>query len=64
MGESIVAIVTTYVKNQLVEKDIQKECALKLENFMVPQKIYFIDEMPKSSNGKIDKKILKSTILK
>lgn len=63
IGESIVAIVTTYVKNQLVEKDIQKECALKLENFMVPQKIYFIDEMPKSSNGKIDKKILKSTFL-
>ncbi len=64
MGESIVAVVTTYTKSQLVEKDIQKECALKLENFMVPQKIHFLKEMPKSTNGKIDKKILKSTILK
>jgi acyl-coenzyme A synthetase/AMP-(fatty) acid ligase len=32
---------------------------LKLENFMVPQQIIFVDEMPKSSNGKIDKKSLK-----
>ncbi len=64
MGESIVAFVTIHSKTQLVEKDIQKECALKLENFMVPQKIHFVKEMPKSTNGKIDKKILKSTILK
>jgi acyl-coenzyme A synthetase/AMP-(fatty) acid ligase len=64
MGESIIAIVTTYPNSEIVEKDIQKECALKLENFMVPQKIIFVDEMPKSTNGKIDKKILKSTILK
>jgi len=26
---------------------------------MVPQKIVFLDEMPKSTNGKIDKKELK-----
>lgn len=64
MGESIVAFVTTYPTAELVEKDIQKVCASKLENFMVPQKIIFVDEMPKSTNGKIDKKILKSTILK
>ncbi len=64
MGESIVAFVTTYPNSKSVEKDIQKECALKLENFMIPQKIYFIDEMPKSTNGKIDKKILKSRIVK
>ena len=64
MGESIVAFVTTYPNSELVEKDIQKECVSKLENFMVPQKVNFLDEMPKSTNGKIDKKILKSTILK
>lgn len=64
MGESIVAFVTNYPNSDLVEKDIQKECASKLENFMVPQKIYFLDEMPKSTNGKIDKKILKSTVVK
>jgi acyl-CoA synthetase (AMP-forming)/AMP-acid ligase II len=64
MGESIVAFVTTYPDAGLVEMDIQKECASKLENFMVPQKIIFLDEMPKSTNGKIDKKTLKSAIVK
>jgi acyl-coenzyme A synthetase/AMP-(fatty) acid ligase len=31
-----------------------------LEPFMVPQKIIFLPEMPKSTNGKIDKKELKN----
>jgi non-ribosomal peptide synthetase component E (peptide arylation enzyme) len=29
-----------------------------LESFMIPQKVVFLAEMPKSSNGKIDKKEL------
>ena len=33
-----------------------------LELFMVPQRIVFLDEMPKSSNSKIDKKALKTII--
>jgi acyl-CoA synthetase (AMP-forming)/AMP-acid ligase II len=64
MGESIIAFVTTYPNSGLIEKNIQKECAAKMENFMIPQKIIFVEEMPKSTNGKIDKKNLKSTILK
>ena len=64
IGESITAFVTTYSNYQLKEKDVQKECMSKLENFMVPQRIIFLDEMPKSSNGKIDKKSLKSAIEK
>jgi long-chain acyl-CoA synthetase len=63
MGESIVAFITTYSNNQTNGKDIQKECASKLENFMVPQQIIFLDEMPKSSNGKIDKKDLKKMLV-
>ena len=41
------------------EKEIQRECMTRLELFMVPQHIVFLDEMPKSSNSKIDKKELK-----
>jgi acyl-coenzyme A synthetase/AMP-(fatty) acid ligase len=32
---------------------------IHLESFMVPQKVIFLQEMPKSANGKIDKKVLK-----
>ena len=62
MGESIVAFITTHDNTIMQEKDIKRECLSKLEPFMVPQKIIFLDEMPKSSNGKIDKKILKTMI--
>lgn len=63
MGESIVAHITTHEFARLDEKEIQKECMSKLEVFMVPQKVIFLNEMPKSPNGKIDKKELKKILL-
>jgi non-ribosomal peptide synthetase component E (peptide arylation enzyme) len=33
-----------------------------LEAFMIPKKVFFLEEMPKSSNGKIDKKELKKSL--
>lgn len=59
LGESIIAFVTTYDQIAIEEKKIQRECMAQLEPFMVPQKIILLPEMPKSANGKIDKKELK-----
>lgn len=59
MGESIIAYITTHEKIQLTEKDVQRECMRYLEPFMIPQKVVFLPDMPKNSNGKIDKKELK-----
>lgn len=58
MGESIVVYVTTHKSSNLSEKEIQIACKNQLEQFMVPQKVIFLEEMPKSTNGKIDKKEL------
>ncbi|MBN1820785.1 MAG: AMP-binding protein [Prolixibacteraceae bacterium] len=58
-GESIVAFVTKFNHSDTDENEIKKVCANNLEVFMIPQKIVFVDEMPKSPNGKIDKKELK-----
>ncbi len=58
MGQSIAAYITCHADVVLTEKEIQKECVAHLESFMVPQKIIFLREMPKSPNGKIDKKEL------
>ena len=55
LGESIVAFITTHDDIQLDEKEVLKECSANLEIFMVPQKIIFLEDMPKNSNGKIDK---------
>lgn len=58
MGQSIAAYITCHTNIQLSEKDIQRECMAFLEQFMIPQKVIFLEQMPKSSNGKIDKKEL------
>ena len=62
LGEAIVAFITMYDGESTTEKEIQRNCMSQLEAFMVPQRIVFLPEMPKSSNGKIDKKELKKYI--
>jgi acyl-CoA synthetase (AMP-forming)/AMP-acid ligase II len=59
MGESILVYITLHEKAEITEKEIQRECMMHLEPFMIPQKVIFLSEMPKSTNGKIDKKELK-----
>jgi acyl-coenzyme A synthetase/AMP-(fatty) acid ligase len=60
LGESIVAFVTTQSVNNLSENDIKRECMAQLETFMIPQQIIMMEDMPKTPNGKIDKKALKN----
>ncbi|MFK7777684.1 MAG: AMP-binding protein [Gimesia sp.] len=58
LGQSIRAIITLMPDQELTEKEVLAYCRKHLEDFMVPQKIEFRDELPKSPNGKIDKKQL------
>jgi acyl-coenzyme A synthetase/AMP-(fatty) acid ligase len=57
-GQSIKAFVIVNPTAGLDEKNIRKYCADHLEPFAVPRYIHFIDELPKTPNGKIDKKWL------
>lgn len=59
MGESILVYITLHENIAITEKEIQRECMMHLEPFMIPQRVLFLSEMPKSTNGKIDKKELK-----
>ncbi|MFT5701029.1 MAG: long-chain acyl-CoA synthetase [Desulforhopalus sp.] len=58
LGEKIVAYIV--VENDFLfnEKHLKKKCLTILENFMVPQTITCLPTMPKTQNGKIDKKKL------
>jgi acyl-CoA synthetase (AMP-forming)/AMP-acid ligase II len=64
MGEAIIAFVTVHKPSDLGEKEVQRVCMSRLELFMIPQHVVFLDEMPKSSNSKIDKKELKKMYIK
>ena len=41
------------------ERDVIKHCLDKLESFMVPKYVVFVDQLPTTKTGKIDKNILK-----
>ncbi len=58
LGSAIKAFVVKKKESNINDKDILKFCSEKLEPFMVPKYIEFIDQLPKSINGKIDKKVL------
>lgn len=61
LGQVIRAYVVVDHPNKLSKKEIQKYCADNIEIFMVPKFIEYVDELPKTPNGKIDKKLLKNS---
>ncbi|NIQ14724.1 MAG: AMP-binding protein, partial [Candidatus Dadabacteria bacterium] len=64
LGQAIKAFVVSYPSINISEKDVLKHCANNLEIFMVPKYVEFVKELPKTPNGKIDKKTLKDSFNK
>jgi|GEM_PF-2328466 len=59
LGQSIKAVVVVTPGASLSERDVLKYCTENLEPFMVPKGVEFLAELPKTPNGKIDKKRIK-----
>jgi acyl-coenzyme A synthetase/AMP-(fatty) acid ligase len=59
LGQAIKAFVVLEPASTLTAKDIQRHCAARLENFMVPQRIEFLETLPRTNNGKIKKDTLR-----
>jgi amino acid adenylation domain-containing protein len=62
LGQAIKAIVTRRNGSSLTVQDLLRHCAARLEDFMVPQIIEFCDTLPKSANGKVDKRALAGAV--
>ena len=60
LGQAIKAYIVAY-ENSVTDKDILKFCTDNLEPFAVPKYIEFVESLPKSPHGKIDKKLLATT---
>jgi long-chain acyl-CoA synthetase len=58
LGQAIKAVVSRRNGSQLSERDVLRHCASRLEDFMVPQLVEFRAALPKTGNGKIDRKSL------
>jgi acyl-CoA synthetase (AMP-forming)/AMP-acid ligase II len=55
LGHAVKAFVVLEAGAALSEKQLQKECQARLENFMVPKYIVAVPELPKTDTGKIKK---------
>jgi len=60
-GQAVTALVVPHRSAQLTERDVRRHCAAHLESYMVPGLIELRTSLPKSPNGKIDKKALMSS---
>jgi len=60
LGQAIKAFIVLSDGVKLSDKDILKYCSANMETYMQPKHIKFVDSLPKTANGKIDKKILKA----
>ncbi len=62
LGQAILAVVTckdNQTINTELEKLLLKHCQLALANYMMPQKIIILADLPYNANGKVDRQQLK-----
>ncbi len=55
LGQAVKAFVVLEQGVTLTEKELQRECQRRQENFMVPKYVTFVTELPKTTTGKIKK---------
>ena len=55
LGQAVKAFVTLKPGYQFSEREVIKHCLGRLENFMAPKYVEFVDALPKTDTGKIKK---------
>ncbi len=58
-GEAVTAIVVPRKGSSLSEAAIIAELKSKIANFKVPKRVYFVDELPRNTMGKVQKNLLR-----
>jgi amino acid adenylation domain-containing protein len=58
LGEAVKAFVVLEPGGSLGEKQIQRECQRRLENFMVPKQIVIVPDLPRTDTAKLNKRAL------
>jgi len=62
LGQSIKAFVTLREHFQISKQELLRHCAKHLEDFKIPQQLQLRAALPKTVNGKIDRKELRSMV--
>jgi long-chain acyl-CoA synthetase len=61
LGEAIVAFIVTDGVTY-TEREVKQHCAQHLEDYLIPQRVEFRDELPKTTSGKIHKHRFKEDV--
>jgi long-chain acyl-CoA synthetase len=56
LGSAIKALVSLRPGAGLTTRDVLRHCHASLEDFMVPKYVDFLSDLPKTSNGKLDRR--------
>lgn len=60
LGEAVCAFIVVDPGVNLDPRQIRAHCSAKLENFMLPQHVWIVDDLPRTSTGKVDKRALRA----
>jgi len=63
IGNRIKAVISLHDSRHLKSVELQTHCAAKIPKYMIPEIIDFMDDLPKTSTGKIDRVRLAQTSL-
>ncbi len=55
IGNRIKAVVAAHEKQELKIADLQQFCSTRIPKYMIPEQIEFLESLPKTSTGKIDR---------
>ena len=55
LGEAVSAYVVREDGSELTDRDVIAGCRERLESFMVPSRVVFLEDLPKTASGKIRK---------
>jgi amino acid adenylation domain-containing protein len=58
LGQAVRAFVVLDPGTEMDERAFKRACMARLENYMVPRDVVFLDELPKTGSGKVRKKSL------
>ena len=60
-GEGVTAVIVKEDEPAITEEQVMAFLKEKIARFKQPQKIFFIDELPRNTMGKVQKKALRDT---
>ncbi|HEY8095474.1 MAG TPA: class I adenylate-forming enzyme family protein [Methylobacter sp.] len=58
LGEAVCAFVAAREGEELSVQQIKRICSERLENYMVPKHVLFLPELPRTTNGKLSRKLI------